>query len=430
MADNQTLALLQEILLKSRTKFVTGTEAEWTAANPVLLDGEYGLIRGSSPLKYKVGDGTKTWAALGWGNVTSLAQLAADATHRLVTDAEKTKWNNKAEKTTATTSADGLMSKADKSKLDGVAAGANNYQHPASHPASMITQDASHRFVTDSEKTGWNEKADVFTFNYFGYTHPPTEGLPNPQAQVAKDIVAAVNAYKKCVVVANDVTTQEIEDPVSGFVSITEVSASAVTGLIDAIRMASDDSWRTVFLATASITFKSDGTVTVAAVPYTGRIVMEDALPEYSTEKAPTVSGFAATYYLTRNGSRIGVPINIPLDQVLRGSSIKTVTTANSPYSGAKVGDKYIEFLFQNNNTPQYLPVQDLVDVYKGDNTYIEVSSTNVITLKYSALKTKLQTDFGGVFDAKGAGTAAAKAAIDEFKASTFIIQGTIPGMN
>lgn len=89
MAENQTLAVLQEILLKSRIKFVTGTEAEWTAANPVLLDGEYGLIRGSSPLKYKVGDGTKTWSALGWGNVTSLAQLTADATHRLVTDARK-----------------------------------------------------------------------------------------------------------------------------------------------------------------------------------------------------------------------------------------------------------------------------------------------------------------------------------------------------
>ena len=76
MADNQTLAVLQEILLKSRIKFVTGTEAEWTAANPVLLDGEYGLIRGSSPLKYKVGDGTKTWSALGWGNVTSLAPVS------------------------------------------------------------------------------------------------------------------------------------------------------------------------------------------------------------------------------------------------------------------------------------------------------------------------------------------------------------------
>ena len=370
MADDQTLAVLQEILLKSRIKFVTGTEAEWTAANPVLLDGEYGLIRGSSPLKYKVGDGTKTWSALGWGNVTSLAQLTADATHRLVTDTEKTKWN---------------------------------------------------------------DKAEVFTFNYNAYLHPPTEGL-NPQGQVAKNIVAAINANKKCVVVAQNVTVQEIEDSISGFVSITKVSASAVTGLIDTIRMASDDSGRTVFLATASITFKSDGTVTVAAVPYTGRIVMEEDLPEYSTEKAPTVSGFAATYYLTRNGSRIGVPINIPLDQVLRGSSIKTVTTANSPYSGAKPGDKYIEFLFQNNNTPQYLPVQALVDVYTGDGQYIQVTGSNVIKLNYSVLSLKLAADlkrsYDNLYDPKGAGEAAAKAAIAEFKASTFVIQCTIPGMN
>ena len=55
--------------------FGFGARYEWTAANPVLLDGAYGLIRGSSPLKYKVGDGTKTWSALGWGNVTSLAQM-------------------------------------------------------------------------------------------------------------------------------------------------------------------------------------------------------------------------------------------------------------------------------------------------------------------------------------------------------------------
>lgn len=39
----------------------------------------------------------------------------------------------------ATASATGLMSSSDKSKLDSIAANANNYVHPASHPASMIT---------------------------------------------------------------------------------------------------------------------------------------------------------------------------------------------------------------------------------------------------------------------------------------------------
>ncbi|WP_192894612.1 hypothetical protein [Paenibacillus contaminans] len=58
----------------------------------------------------------------------------------------------------ATTSAAGFMSAADKSKLDGVATGANNYTHPATHPPSIIAQDASNRFVTDAEKANWNGK--------------------------------------------------------------------------------------------------------------------------------------------------------------------------------------------------------------------------------------------------------------------------------
>lgn len=62
---------------------------------------------------------------------------------------------------TATTSEDGLMSSGDKSKLDGIAENANNYTHPSSHAASMITQDSTHRFVTDAEKSTWNSKLDT-----------------------------------------------------------------------------------------------------------------------------------------------------------------------------------------------------------------------------------------------------------------------------
>lgn len=58
----------------------------------------------------------------------------------------------------ATSETAGLMSAADKEKLDGIAENANKYTHPASHSASIITQDASHRFVTDVEKQGWDDK--------------------------------------------------------------------------------------------------------------------------------------------------------------------------------------------------------------------------------------------------------------------------------
>lgn len=69
-----------------------------------------------------------------------------------------------APKDLVTTTKEGLMSKDDKAKLNGISANANNYTHPSTHPATMITEDATHRFVTDTDKTNWNgakAKADT-----------------------------------------------------------------------------------------------------------------------------------------------------------------------------------------------------------------------------------------------------------------------------
>ena len=118
--------------------------------------------------------------------------ILQDTTNRFVTDAEKATWNaggggstgtvtgvlgtapivSDGNTTTptmsitaATTSAAGSMSGADKTKLDGIAPNANNYVHPTNHPPSIITQDASNRFVTDTEKTTWNAKASLSIAN-------------------------------------------------------------------------------------------------------------------------------------------------------------------------------------------------------------------------------------------------------------------------
>ena len=66
------------------------------------------------------------------------SMIAQDTTHRFMTDTERT-------------------------KLNGIAANANNYTHPANHPASIISQDTSHRFVTDTEKNTWNAKSGKST---------------------------------------------------------------------------------------------------------------------------------------------------------------------------------------------------------------------------------------------------------------------------
>ena len=46
----------------------------------------------------------------------------------------------------------------EKTKLANIAANANNYTHPSTHAATMITQDSTHRFVSDAEKSTWDAK--------------------------------------------------------------------------------------------------------------------------------------------------------------------------------------------------------------------------------------------------------------------------------
>lgn len=78
-----------------------------------------------------------------------------------ITGAERTTWNtvtNKVDKISGKGLSSNDYTTEEKNKLSGIANNANNYVHPATHNASMIVQDATHRFVTDTEKTGWNDK--------------------------------------------------------------------------------------------------------------------------------------------------------------------------------------------------------------------------------------------------------------------------------
>lgn len=59
-----------------------------------------------------------------------------------------------------TGNADIHTSAQEKTKLSDIEEGANKYVHPSAHPATMITQDATHRFVGDAEKAAWNDKVD------------------------------------------------------------------------------------------------------------------------------------------------------------------------------------------------------------------------------------------------------------------------------
>lgn len=115
--------------------------------------------------------------------------------------------------------------------------------------------------------------------------------------------------------------------------------------------------------------------------------VVIPAAAEYTIVKRDEAEqGYLATYALTKDGTQVGANINIPKDFLVRSAEVKTVTTADDPYQGASVGDKYIDFVINTSGATTggdhiYLPVNELVDVYT-DGDGIDVSADNIISVQ------------------------------------------------
>jgi len=111
------------------------------------------------------------------------------------------------------------------------------------------------------------------------------------------------------------------------------------------------------------------------------------AQAEYTIAKAASAeSGYAATYNLKKDGVVVGASINIPKDMVVSSGEVKTCSTADTPVTGYKVGDKYIDLVLANADSSHiYILVSDLIDVYTA-GTAITISgnqiSVNIETLK------------------------------------------------
>lgn len=92
----------------------------------------------------------------------ALSELTEDATHRVVTDEEKEKWNAKVDKAE-------LAPYAQKSELP--------------KALSELTEDATHRVVTDDEKTKWNGKVDSTALSAYALKSE----VPKTLAQLTED---------------------------------------------------------------------------------------------------------------------------------------------------------------------------------------------------------------------------------------------------
>lgn len=107
----------------------------------------------------------------------------------------------------ATTSAAGFMSKDDKTKLNGIATGANNYTHPSTHAASMITG------LSGVATSG----------SYTDLTDKPTSMTPTAHSHAQSDITGLATALNGKASTGH--THSAASTTANGFMSATDKSA-------------------------------------------------------------------------------------------------------------------------------------------------------------------------------------------------------------
>ena len=155
-----------------------------------------------------------------------------------------------------------------------------------------------------------------------------------------------------------------------GTAAYTNSSEYDASGAAAAVLGTSGDSStaKTVYGLDAKIdTIKSDSRVTLTEAAGSGDVLK--------------------VYTISQGGATVG-SINIPKDFLVKSGEVKTVTTADQPYSGAVVGDKYLDFVVNTKDgdgtaSHIYIPVKDLTDVYTGGSTTtidVSVGSNNQIT--------------------------------------------------
>lgn len=118
---------------------------------------------------------------------------------------------------------------------------------------------------------------------------------------------------------------------------------------------------------------------------------IDNGVHTYSITKAGSADeGYIATYQLMQDGKTpVGDKINIPKDFLVKSATIETVESPDAPYSGAKVGDKYIDFVVnakegEGEASHVYLAVNELVDTYTAGNG-IDISGLNAVSVKVDA---------------------------------------------
>ena len=125
---------------------------------------------------------------------------------------------------------------------------------------------------------------------------------------------------------------------------------------------------------------------------------------EVTVEKLEAAEeGYIASYVVKQNNTKVGATINIPKDYLVKNAELKTCTVADTPVTGYKVGDKYMDFTINTvegsgNESHIYINVNELFDAYTSGS---EVGDTVVVTVDNANNKISADITDGTVARAK-----------------------------
>lgn len=147
---------MAENIINVKVKQRTDTESNWASKNPVLLNGEM-AISSDKNNKYKIGDGTSVWSALSYAKA-DLSKSDVTTALGYTPPTTNTTYND------VTQSAHGLMTAADKKKLDGIASGATKVTVDSTL-SSTSTNPVQNKVINSAltEKSNKNHTHDLST---------------------------------------------------------------------------------------------------------------------------------------------------------------------------------------------------------------------------------------------------------------------------
>ena len=245
---------------------------------------------------------------------------------------------------------------------------------------------------------------------------------------VAKSFVTEVSETDGKIAVKRGAITSTggtiaLTDGKDGGINIDVVSTALTINGKDAIKVAESGTGREISLAINAndkvLSQTTDGLLATFAI----------AKLDSATE------GMAASYQLQdKEGNSMGVTIDIPKDMVISAAEVKKVEQADQPYSGAVVGDMYIDFTIANATSDHiYLPAKTLFDAYvqgngikingnkiavKLDGTTEKFLTVGANGIKLSGVQEAINTAKHDVQDAINTAKQDAQTAIDKVESS------------